>query len=373
MASCGGTVVAMAVLPFRVVSSVISGGLLVALAGCEGHPQPREDVAQNIDAMAPPDAGREDAPQDVGRDYDVVLFDAVADGAMAAGDVISEPLCRPGETRCAATGTREVCAADAQQFLPAPCPMEQLCVSGSCVARLCVPLSSRCAGPTSIETCSVDGTSYGPVSACAPGFGCNSMTNSCAPFVCMPGSATGCTSVTARAVCGADGQGASAVECASGESCAVGVCRARVCTPSATRCAGSGSVETCALDGLMWSAEACGARRSCVGGACTPWLCTPGESRCAGSGASEACSGDGLSYQSPTPCGVGESCASATGRCERWLCAPGTATCVGNVRRGCNADDLGPRMWRAGLGRAVSVRGCARRGPASPARSPARA
>ncbi len=116
--------------------------------------------------------------------------DVIADGADGGdgevigvdSDVIRE--CMPGQKRCGANGTREICLGSGF-WEDDPCPEDRVCVSGECLPIVCQRSERRCNpdDPRQVQICDETGTGW-VLSMVCPG------DSVCEDGVCVPQTCT---------------------------------------------------------------------------------------------------------------------------------------------------------------------------------------
>jgi hypothetical protein len=179
-------------------------------------------------------------------------------------------VCNPGEERCDASGTHEICDARGAAFEAAACAMDTACddAHATCTPIVCTANEIRCtpASVTGTEVCSNSGLVETHVE-CGANQSCSA--GGCLDRICAPGSVSGCVDGASRRVCAADGLGYGRVACGAMQGCVAGSCEPWACTPdTATSCIDATTASVCASDGFGYVSRGCGASETCSAGVC---------------------------------------------------------------------------------------------------------
>ncbi len=280
------------------------------LSACAPKPIPPLDAAAdriNADATADltPDVAA-DAVPDVGGDAPAAC--------RVTADCGVGRYCDAPRGRCVECLLQDHCAADGRVCSQGRCVASVPCTSSrTCPDQVCDPAGMRCvdcvgdvdcgaglvcrsnlcttaAVCSSSRECSAAGLVCDAAAGrcvecvadgdCAMGRRCNASRVCEEGATCTPGTAF-CVSQSRTRVCDARGVAREA-DCAAGESCSGGVCRAPTCTPGAASCANATTRQVCAPDGRSSTMVSCAAGEVCDAGACRAEAptCPTGQTRC---------------------------------------------------------------------------------------------
>lgn len=273
--------------------------------------------------------------------------------------------CTPGEARCAPEGVQECVAGDGGcgvWMAPEACLGGTICQNGTCGAApadqpVCAPGETRCAGPGGLVRCA-DGV-FGPTEPCPGGQVCSDgacvAEGSC--FDACPEGTVRCLGAPQSQICtrGASGclEWSAPVDCGAGRRCTEGVgcgdsCQDE-CGPGDSRCVDGGRQECVAgPDGCqVWGAiQSCDRTQQCTNGQCVGSCqdaCMRDQRRCVNGTTVEYCTLVAGCYQwgGAQPCAGGSVCQN--GDC--FGCSPGSTEdrpcaggCGGTESRTCQAD-----------------------------------
>lgn len=259
--------------------------------------------------------------------------------ACALGEC-TERVCRPGATRCDGQDVL-TCAPDGQREVrTATCTDGETCQGGECLDASCTPGETRCAGET-LLTCDFAGTWSFEDCALLNAYCESSVTPSCEPWLCEPGSRTCTANLASVLVCDERGASTRRTDCGDGEYCRSGACLPQVCEPLASFCSEGDAYVCDASGGNATLLERCSDAEVCLEGRCTAAGGCTSNSDCPVPAAS--CAADTLvQYSASFGRCTGGACSfdAVTTRtnCERFeqVCSPGPpARCI---EPGCARD-----------------------------------
>lgn len=223
--------------------------------------------------------------------------------------------CQPSDSKCSDSGHALVCNANGMGYTSTACPANTTCGGDGVCIGTCVVGSSRCNGDMTVETCT-DGFTWQQAN-CAlgttscvntTGFGARLETAACKPATCNPGSG---------AVCGDKATDANNVD------------------PSfVSFCGGT-------PEGVRWITEQCAVNSTCVPGqGCEP-DCIPGEHRCSNTNGIQTCNAQGgwdapTTQCIPTATGAAQVCQYPPPSYSEPVC--GDELCAEGYAGACEAD-----------------------------------